>query len=65
MTTSKLTTSLPSFRNRGTIEINYFIATGMRNASHPNPGHFYPSTTRTAYLPNNAKGQRILNLLKF
>ena len=64
MTNSKLSTSLPGFRNCGTVEIIYFIPAGVQNASHQNPGHSYPSTTRTAYLPDNAKGQRILSLLK-
>ena len=64
MTNSKLSTSLLSFRNCETVEINYFIPAGVQNASHQNPGHSYPSTTRTAYLPDSAKGQRILSLLK-
>ena len=64
MTNSKLSTSLPGFRNCGTVEINYYIPVGVQNASHQNPGHSYPSTTRTAYLPDNAKGQRIIGLLK-
>ena len=64
MTNSKLSTPFPGFRNYGTIEINYCIPAGVQNSTHPNPGHSYPSITRTAYLPNNTKGRRILSLLR-
>lgn len=32
--------------------------------NHPNPGKRYEGTSRTAYLPNNAEGQKVLRLLK-
>lgn len=31
---------------------------------HPNPGKKFHGTTRTAYLPNNAEGNKVLKLLK-
>ena len=31
---------------------------------HPNPGQPYHGTHRTAYLPNNAEGQKVLRLLR-
>ena len=55
---------LPGYPNDGTIRIHYSIPGGTQNKSHPNPGHFYPSTNRTAYLPNNTKGQKVLSLLE-
>ena len=55
---------LPGYPNDGTIVIHYSIPGGTQNESHPNPGHFYPSTNRTAYLPNNPKGKNVLSLLE-
>ena len=64
MTNSKLSIPLPGFRNYKTIEINHCIPAGVQDSTHPNPGHSYPSTIRTAYLPDNTKGRRILSLLR-
>lgn len=33
-------------------------------AEHPKPGQSYYGTSRTAYLPNNAEGQKVLRLLR-
>ena len=64
MTYSKLSSCLPGHEASGTISIRYSIPGGVQNESHPDPGHYYCSTTRTAYLPDNGKGQRVLKLLQ-
>lgn len=33
-------------------------------AEHPNPGRMYYGTQRTAFLPNNAEGNKVLRLLR-
>ena len=37
----------------------YFI-----QSNHPNPGRHFTGTSRTAYLPNNTEGKKVLGLLK-
>ena len=55
---------LPGYPLDGTIKINYEIPGGIQTASHPNPGAPYAPTNRSAYLPNNRQGQKVLELLK-
>ena len=64
MTHDVLFHPLPGYPNDGTIKIHYSIPGGRQNESHPNPGEFYPSTSRTAFLPDNAKGKKVLSLLQ-
>ncbi|KAI6651514.1 E3 ubiquitin-protein ligase DTX3L [Oopsacas minuta] len=64
MTHSTLFYPLPGYPNHGTIKIHYQIPSGVQNKSHPNPGTYYPSTSRTAYLPANQKGLKVLGLLR-
>ena len=42
----------------GTIIITYSFKNGIRN------GKNYPATSRTAYLPNNLEGNKVLRLLE-
>ncbi|KAL5022596.1 hypothetical protein ScPMuIL_001751 [Solemya velum] len=56
--------SLPGFEDYGTIEINYSFMDGIQNENHPNPGKAYRGARRTAYLPNNSEGRKVLTLLK-
>eukprot|EP00118_Oscarella_pearsei_P017741 m.178430 g.178430 ORF g.178430 m.178430 type:complete len:1333 (+) comp39174_c0_seq2:148-4146(+) len=61
---STRSSSLPGFRDCGTIEINYHIPSGRQTDKHPNPGQPYGGTSRTAYLPDNTEGRKVLGLLK-
>ncbi|XP_072026435.1 probable E3 ubiquitin-protein ligase DTX3 [Amphiura filiformis] len=56
--------SLPGYEGHGTITINYSFGGGTQGSNHPEPGNRYTGTSRTAYLPNNAEGQKVLRLLK-
>ncbi|NXG22940.1 DTX3L ligase, partial [Grallaria varia] len=64
MSTTKRVASLPGYPNCGTIEICYSMKGGIQTRNHPNPGCYYQSTVRTAYLPDNAEGREILELLR-
>ena len=55
---------LPGYENDGCIEISYEFPNGQQTEKHPNPGQPYSGTYRTAYLPNNKEGQKVLRLLK-
>jgi len=48
-----------------TIELEYKIPSGTQCDYHPNPGHPYDLTHRTAYLPNNEQGRELLTRFKF
>ncbi|NXC36600.1 DTX3L ligase, partial [Campylorhamphus procurvoides] len=64
MSTRKYVFSLPGYPGCGTIEICYDMKGGIQTNNHPNPGQRYGPTLRRAYLPDNAEGQEILELLK-
>ncbi|NXK13242.1 DTX3L ligase, partial [Herpetotheres cachinnans] len=64
MSTRTLLSPLPGYPNCGTIEIRYYMRSGIQTRNHPNPGKPYCATSRTAYLPDNKEGQEILQLLK-
>uniref|UniRef100_A0A3Q2DNG5 E3 ubiquitin-protein ligase n=1 Tax=Cyprinodon variegatus TaxID=28743 RepID=A0A3Q2DNG5_CYPVA len=55
---------LPGFPGCGYIEISYYIPGGLQTENHPKPGQYFAGTTRTAYLPNNKEGNKVLRLLK-
>ncbi|XP_048249660.1 uncharacterized protein LOC124119043 [Haliotis rufescens] len=55
---------LPGYKGCGTIIITYAFNDGHQTEEHPDPGQWYRGFTRTAYLPNNAEGQKVLSLLK-
>ena len=57
-------TSLPGFKSSGAIIISYRFPSGMQGLDHPNPGKPYAGTSRTAYLPDNKEGRKVLRLLK-
>ena len=48
----------------GTITINYHFPSGRQGPRHPSPGSRYEGTSRTAYLPDNAEGRKVLALLE-
>ncbi|CAB3980995.1 E3 ubiquitin- ligase DTX3L [Paramuricea clavata] len=59
-----LSIPLPGFNCSGSLVISYRFPNGTQGADHPNPGKPYQGTSRTAYLPNNQEGKKVLNLLK-
>lgn len=64
MTFSTLRHPLPGYGNCGTIVIQYSMTGGIQTKEHPNPGKPYPGTHRTAYLPDNEEGRKVLDLLR-
>jgi deltex-like protein len=57
-------TSLPGFGLWDTIVITYSFPNGTQGPDHPNPGKPYTRTNKTAYLPRNKEGKKVLKLLK-
>ncbi|XP_005345151.1 E3 ubiquitin-protein ligase DTX3L [Microtus ochrogaster] len=64
MTFSTSRRSLPGYADCGTIVIQYIIESGIQTDEHPNPGKPYFGTQRTAYLPDNQEGRKVLDLLQ-
>lgn len=56
--------SLPGHEGWGTIVIYYSFKDGIQTKEHPNPGKAYSGTQRVAYLPDNAEGRKVLDLLR-
>jgi deltex len=55
---------LPGFDDcPDTIIVSYSFPGGKQTERHPNPGQRYSGTGRTAYLPYNTEGRRVLALL--
>jgi len=46
------------------IELHYDVNSGVQLPFHPSPGVPYDGTRRTAYLPNNGEGLKLLHRLK-
>ncbi|XP_006869485.1 PREDICTED: E3 ubiquitin-protein ligase DTX3L [Chrysochloris asiatica] len=55
---------LPGFQSCGTIVIKYTMKGGFQTKDHPNPGKKYIGVHRTAYLPDNEEGNKVLKLLR-
>ncbi|KAM9002820.1 LOW QUALITY PROTEIN: putative E3 ubiquitin-protein ligase DTX2 [Sarcophilus harrisii] len=57
---------LPGHEDCGTIEIIYNIPRGIQGPEHPNPGKPFTARgfPRHCYLPDNAQGRKVLELLK-
>ncbi|KAG1937364.1 putative E3 ubiquitin-protein ligase DTX3 [Pimephales promelas] len=64
MTVSRDSSSLPGYRQYGTIVINYHIPSGRQGNEHPNPGMDYQGASRIAYLPDSTEGNNVLKLLR-
>uniref|UniRef100_A0A2K6GXC6 E3 ubiquitin-protein ligase n=1 Tax=Propithecus coquereli TaxID=379532 RepID=A0A2K6GXC6_PROCO len=58
--------SLPGHEDCGTILIIYNIPHGIQGPEHPNPGKPFTARgfPRQCYLPDNAQGRKVLELLK-
>jgi len=63
MQVTKSRSKLPGYRC-GTLQIDYNFQDGTQGAEHPQPGQHYRGTDRTAYLPDNSAGKKVLALLK-
>ncbi|XP_078252823.1 E3 ubiquitin-protein ligase DTX3L isoform X2 [Rhinoraja longicauda] len=60
----RMSIHLPGYEKFDSIEIHYVIPEGIQGKEHPQPGQKYHGTTRTAYLPNNPEGKKVLKLLQ-
>ena len=56
--------ALPGYESCGSITITYTFENGLQGPEHPSPGRTYYGTMRTAYLPNNEEGKKVLKLLQ-
>ncbi|XP_028398979.1 uncharacterized protein LOC114522487 [Dendronephthya gigantea] len=65
MFVSNTSMKLPGYEScGGTITITYKFENGVQGSEHPTPGKRYFGITRTAYLPDNKTGRKVLGLLK-
>ncbi|XP_013874888.1 probable E3 ubiquitin-protein ligase DTX3 [Austrofundulus limnaeus] len=64
MTVTRSWLSLPGYEGCGSITIQYSFPAGIQGPEHPNPGVRYSSTSRTAFLPACAEGEKVLKLLR-
>ena len=68
MRVTKEKTYLPGFEGSsiGTILVTYNFTGGIQGSNHPNPGQVYSASSfpRTAYFPDNEKGNEIVDLLR-
>jgi len=55
---------LPGYEKYSTIEITYYMPSGVQGKEHPNPGQPFQGTTHIAYLPNSPDGKKVAQLLK-
>ncbi|KAL4232123.1 E3 ubiquitin-protein ligase dtx3l [Mactra antiquata] len=53
----------PGYEEYGTIIITYKFPDGYQQDNHPTPGQFYKGITRSAYLPDNSEGRKVLKML--
>lgn len=65
MNVTTLRRSLPGHPDCGTLQITYNISNGIQGSEHPHPGRPYHAIgfPRTAYIPNNEKGKKVVRLL--
>ena len=64
MIVSRMSISLRGYESCGSITITYKIEDGVQGPEHPNPGKRYFGTVRSAHLPDNEEGNKILRLLQ-
>lgn len=55
---------LAGFPGDGTLEIIFFMPSGIQGVNHPMPGRPYNGSSVTAYLPNNSEGQEMARLFR-
>jgi len=66
MTVQRIPGTVPGYSGSGCIQITYNIQSGVQGREHPNPGQPYHTNgfPRVAYLPDNPKGNKVLQLLQ-
>ena len=64
MIVSHSSTSLSGYQSCGSIIITYKFEDGVQGPEHPNPGKRYCGTMRSAFLPDNDEGNKVLKLLQ-
>ena len=64
MVVSRTSIPLSGYESCGSITITYKFEDGVQGPEHPTPGMKYAGTTRTAYLPDNEEGNKVLRLLQ-
>ncbi|KAG0719506.1 putative E3 ubiquitin-protein ligase DTX2 [Chionoecetes opilio] len=66
MNVTTVRNSLPGHLDCGTLQITYNISSGIQGPEHPHPGRPYHAIgfPRTAYVPNNEKGKKVVRLLR-
>jgi deltex-like protein len=55
---------LPGYEEFKAIQIDYYIPSGTQGPEHPNPGHPYQGTSRTAYLPSSYGGLIVFKVMQ-
>ncbi|XP_064600304.1 uncharacterized protein LOC135466640 [Liolophura sinensis] len=60
MNVSRTSTSCDGYGRCGSLVIDYIIPDGIQEDCHPNPGKYYKGLRRTAYLPDNREGNKVL-----
>jgi len=56
--------SCTGYESVGHIAIGYDIPGGLQKTYHPNPGTMFAGTNRTAFLPDNEEGRKLLSRLR-
>ena len=64
MITSYSSISLDGYESCGSINITYKFEDGIQGPEHPTPGKKYCGTTRSAFLPDNEEGNKVVKLLQ-
>ena len=64
MTFRTKSSHLPGYPECGTITISYVFHNGTQGPNHPNPGTPYTGTRRTAFLPENQEGRKVLTIFQ-
>jgi deltex-like protein len=64
MIVSHSSLSLRGYESCGSITITYKFEDGFQGPEHPTPGKKYYGISRSAYLPDNDEGNKVLRLLE-
>ena len=64
MFVSHTSINLPGYESCGCITITYQFEDGVQGQEHPTPGKRFSGIIRSAYLPDNETGRKVLRLLQ-
>ena len=65
MTLTSSTVTCQGYQGYGSIVIHYAISPGVQQNYMTNPGQRFTGANRTAYVPNNLEGRRLVKRLKY